>query len=345
MSNAWLDRLAQRPEIFPHQLDLINDQLLLVELPKAKVEAASFLDQRVLSETTQGAWIPWQEVTEVIDPTPVAKPVSLVFHVGHCGSTLLSRLAGFAGNTQSLREPLPLRSLAQDFADADEGRSFVSRKSHLKYLKTLSKLWSRGASHTVIKATSICTDLLPVFQSAEPSTRSIFVFNRVETHIATLLAGENAVVDLKGFAKLRIQRLRQKTDLDIRLSELNLGQLAALSWLSETTSATQSLEAFPGQIEALEFETLIATPADSLARVLDFLKIPASESVIESAVQSSVMQTYSKAPEVQYNAQTRAAILAQSRSTFGAEIKAALMWLDELANQCELVSTSMRQFG
>ncbi|MGA9574228.1 MAG: hypothetical protein WBS20_09810, partial [Lysobacterales bacterium] len=235
---AWTDRLAERPEIFPHTLDLINDRLLLVELSDAEVSAASFLDQRILKKTSRATWVPWQSVAEIISRAPPAAPAGFIFHVGHCGSTLLSRLLEFTDGTRCLREPLPLRTLAQDIADAGDGRSLLKRHDQVDRLGLLSKMWSRGADHTVIKATSICTDLLLPIHASLAGTRSVFIYNRLETHIATLLAGQNAMTDLKGFAQLRLQRLQHKTGLDIHLNRLSPGQLAALSWLSETTSIT-----------------------------------------------------------------------------------------------------------
>jgi len=341
----WTDRLAERPEVFPHNLDLLNDNLLLVELSAAEVSAASFLDQRVLKQTTKGTWISWPLVAEIFEKVTVEKPAAHIFHVGHCGSTLLTRLLQFADGTQCLREPLPLRVLAQDFADAADGRSFLSPQSRLERLRTLSKMWGRGAEHTVIKATSICSDLLPHIHSIVPGSRSIFVFNRPESHIATLLAGENALIDLKGFARLRLQRLQQQTGLDIELNQLSLGQLAALSWISETSSVSHSLEEYPEQIQVLEFESFLSDPAGSLFRTLQFLEIPADEQTVEKAVRSPVMQTYSKAPDVQYNAQTRAAILADSRSRFGKEITEALAWIEDLARQSDRVAASLQKFA
>lgn len=342
---AWTDRLEQRPERFPHQLDLINDNLLLVELSAAEINAASFLDQRVLKPTTPGTWIPWQVIADIFDTVTPAAPARFIFHVGHCGSTLLSRLLQHADDTQCLREPLPLRTLARDAAEFGDGRSFLSRDQQAGRLQALSKMWRRGAAHTVIKATSICTDLLPLAHAAEPSTRSVFVYNRAETHIATLLAGDNSLADLRGFAPLRLQRLQQRTGLDLELHRLDHAQLAALSWLSETSSASQSLEQFPGQVEPVDFETLIDCPAETLAAMLHFLDIPATEAVIQTAVGGPVLQTYSKAPEVEYNSHTRAAILADSRAKFGAQIDAALAWLEDLSSQSGLVAASMRQFA
>lgn len=342
---AWTDRLEQRPELFPHQLDLMGDRLLLVELSADEVKAASFLDQRVLKPTTKGSWIPWQSVAGIFSKETGSKPAGFIFHVGHCGSTLLSRLLAFAENTQSLREPLPLRTLAQDLADAKDGRSFLGDQARLERLQVLSRMWSRGAGHTVIKATSICTGLMSRVHSVEPGTRSVFIYNRPETHIATLLAGQNALVDLKGFAQLRLQRLQQTSGLDIRLNKLTIGQLAALSWLSETTSAGSSLDSYSEQITVLEFESLLQIPAETLTRVLGHLCIPADNQTVEKAVNSPVLQTYSKAPEHKYNAQTRAAILSDSRARFQQEIKDALSWLEKLAGQSELIAASLQRFS
>ena len=341
---AWTERLAERPEIFPHTLDLINDRLLLVELSANEVSAASFLDQRVLKQSSKGSWIPWQVVADVMNEAPVGAPPGYIFHVGHCGSTLLSRLLEFADDVRCLREPLPLRTLAQDLADAGDGRSFLGREAQLDRLRVLSTMWCRGAAHTVIKATSICTDLLAPIHAADSCSKSIFIFNRLETHVATLLAGQNALTDLKGFAQLRLQRLQQKTGLDIQLSQLSVGQLAALSWLSEVTSATRSCDEHGQQVALLDFELLLADPAETLTRMLRHLNLTAAEQTVETALRSPVLQTYSKAPEHPYNAQTRAAILADSRSRFAPDIRAALAWVESLASQSGAVARSLQRF-
>jgi hypothetical protein len=257
----------------------------------------------------------------------------------------LSRLLAFAPDTQSLREPLPLRTLAQDLADFHDGRSFLDRPALLERLRVLSKLWGRGARHTVIKATSVCTDLLQEINALEAEAKSIFIYNRPETHIATLLAGQNALVDLRGFAQLRLQRLQHITGLDIHLSQLTLGQLAALSWLSEATSMTRSLDQYASQIKLLEFESLLQKPAETLTQLLEHLDISADQIVVEKAVRSPVLQTYSKAPEHQYNAQMRAAILVDSRARFQPEIKSALGWIENLSKHSELVANTLQTFG
>lgn len=341
----WTDRLAERPEIFPHTLDLVNDRLLLVQLPEAEVSAASFLDQRILKPGGRAAWVPWAKAADGMRGYAAAEPAGFIFHVGHCGSTLLSRLLEYADGTRSLREPLPLRTLAQDLADAGEGRSFLGREERLERLQVLSNMWSRAAAHTVIKATSVCTDLLAPLHELAPDSRAIFMFNRLETHVATLLAGRNALTDLRGFAQIRLQRLRQKTGLDIELCRLAPEQLAVLGWLSEATSVVDGIQRFAPQVALLEFESMLANPAIGLATTAMHLRLPWTEEMLEKALQSPVLQTYSKAPEHQYNAQTRAAILAEARSGYAREIKAAVGWAEHLAGRNELVAAALRKFA
>ena len=66
---------------------------------------------------------------------------------------------------------------------------------------------------------------------------------------------------------------------------------------------------------------------------------------VQKAVKSPVLQTYSKAPEHKYNAQTRAAILTDSRSRFRQEISEALGWLETLAEKSELVGSTLQKFA
>ena len=98
-------------------------------------------------------------------------------------------------------------------------------------------------------------------------------------------------------------------------------------------------------IGLLEFESLLQNPTENLGKALTHLGIKADPVLIEKAINSPVLQTYSKAPEHEYNAQTRAAILNDSRSRFGHEIKAGLTWLEQLASRSERGAATLVQFA
>jgi hypothetical protein len=107
------EELGRSPELFPYVLDLPADGVLFTRLRKTDFETASFLDARLITPQTASRMLPWPEVSAAIDAARLAERCGFIFHIGHVGSTLLSRLIGSHAAVFSLREPEILRTLAQ----------------------------------------------------------------------------------------------------------------------------------------------------------------------------------------------------------------------------------------
>jgi hypothetical protein len=342
--NEWTSRLMHNEDIFPFEIDFLKDQVLLVKLSSPDRNTASFLDQRVLTPTTPGGWVPWQAIQSNVSAGQDTGTTHYMFHVGHCGSTLLSRLLAHSGTLQSVREPLILRSFAQEKADWPLGCSFLTRDEQKRRLQTMTALWGRGASRTLIKATSICTDLMPCHLSDQAEARAIFIFNGLETHLAAMLASDNHQVDLKNFARMRVQRLRHMTSLNIRLDQLGTGQLVAMSWLCEAVSACLTRQTHKAQVGLVDFDGFLAKPQETLIDLHAFLGAPVTPAAVEQAVNSSIMRTYSKAPEYEYSPQARAHLLADSRTKNQQIINQGLNWIDQQAKESQLVTEALTLF-
>ena len=104
--------LPASPDAYPQHLDLVRGLVLAIRMDEAAYRGASFLDDRVLGPGTQGAWLPGASVSEAAGRVAHPRPLHFIFHTGHVGSTLLSRLLDETGAVLPLREPLPLRVLA-----------------------------------------------------------------------------------------------------------------------------------------------------------------------------------------------------------------------------------------
>ena len=120
----------------------------LVALDEAANRAASFLDQRLLQHahartTIAGAWLE----TAAAGLAPCAR---YLFHTGHVGSTLLSRLIGAHAGFFSLREPALLRVLAE----APQAAALSLPVT----LALLGRRW-RAGQHVVVKATSFVSEI------------------------------------------------------------------------------------------------------------------------------------------------------------------------------------------
>ena len=106
-------RLPDSPDVYLQKIDLPGQVLLLVQLDPTAYRAASFLDDRILGPDTRGAWIALSRAAHALRTVSSARPLHFIFHTGHVGSTLVSRLLDETGTVLSLREPLPLRTLAE----------------------------------------------------------------------------------------------------------------------------------------------------------------------------------------------------------------------------------------
>lgn len=324
-----LDAFADDRSVYLHDINLISDQALLVSLDIAAQQSASFLDARALPAKPRGAWFSWRDVAQRLPEQKT--PPAYIFHMGHCGSTLMSRLIAAASGALSLREPLPLRALAIDAAEGEHG--LLGDAGIRDRLRILERAWGRGDGPVVVKATSICTDLHTLADDGAPK---FFVGQAPRSHIAVLLAGQNSMTDLRGFAVMRHRRLRQKI-VAPPLSASRPGVLAALTWLTEALAA--------GDMPALDFEDFLSSPAAGLAKALNALSLPADPRAIERSVAGPILSQYSKAPEHKYDAQLRRDVIADTERRFGEEIDAGMSWLEARARENDAVARALMRIG
>ena len=92
LQDALLAQLPASPDAYPQKLDLVRDAALVIRLDAARYRAASFLDDRILGPATTGAWISFRRVADAAREPTIGHPVHFIFHTGHVGSTLVSRL-------------------------------------------------------------------------------------------------------------------------------------------------------------------------------------------------------------------------------------------------------------
>lgn len=346
VGRALLDALARSPDCYPHKLDPIRECLLLVQFSAAAYSSASFLDDRVLTRSTGGAWVPLAACRAALAAAPPASgslvegslPLHCIFHSGHVGSTLLSRLlesAAQAGTVLSLREPLPLRTLAELHDALAKPESLLSSEQWQAYLELLLRLWRRGYAGNravVLKATSNAGRVAPMLLAAAADARAVYLNLRAEPYLATLLAGQNSALDLRGHAAERARRMSTElSPASAAVRALSTGELAAHAWLIERIAQHRVQGFDPLRVLSVDFDALLADVPAVLADVLRHFGLAADAVSIEAVARGPVMAQYSKAPEHPYTPALRAEVLAESRSRNDAEIVRGLRWLEAVA--------------
>lgn len=327
-----LARLPGSPDAYPQQIDLIRGAVLLILLDATAYRSASFLDDRILGPATQGVWVPVDRVVQAAQLARNLRPLHFIFHTGHVGSTLLSRLLDEKGDVLSVREPLPLRTLA-DASDAlPRADSLLSPGQFERILQTFLRLWSRAYETTrtvVVKATSSVGRLAAPILSASERSRAVYLNVRAEPYLATLLAGENSPLDLRGHGPERMRRLQQHVTVPLPpLHQLSIGELAALSWLAESCTQRETLKRFGERVIALDFDAFLSSVTDGMQRVAIHFGMGDDARFLSTVGQSPALARYSKAPEHAYTPEVRAEVLRDSRRDNRGEIRKGMAWLE-----------------
>ena len=335
--------LAATPRWFPHLLDPLTDRVLLVEKTEADYRDSAFLDERSLKADRPRHAVEWRHLAAAFPPA-ARRDLRYIFHIGHVGSTLISRLLGELPGLLALREPLILRVFADMLGQRGEPEALWDPQSIPGRLDVLTALLSRTfrpEQRALVKATSfvseIAADLVPA------GSRALLLHARPQRYLETILAGPNSRQELAMTARDRLKRLhRSAGGPRWRLWEMGEGERAAMAWAAETASLARAAESLPaGSALWLDFDAFLAAPAASLAALAGFLGVPLDPAGAERLAADPLMRRYSKATEYEYSAELRETVLAAARREQAPAIAAGLRWLDSAARDCAPVARAL----
>jgi hypothetical protein len=327
--NPLAEHLARTPAQFPLALDPGRDLISLVSLGEADYASASFLDGRILTPAARVSRVAFADVMQAVSEAVLNESAYFIFHIGHVGSTLLSRLLGAHPGVFALREPELLRTLAQAWSEPpprwDRARLETA-------LGVFLKLWSRTFredQRSVIKATSFVSELAPQILARPSQPRAIFMFVPQEVYLATILGAPNSPAEARMLAPLRLKRLNARMGTDFKLANMSLGEIVAMSWACEMTALAAAAQSGGGRVHWLDFDRFLAAPDSRLAECFAHLGFEAPSSQVANILSGPIMSRYSKAPEYQYDSALRRDVLNQARAAQSGEIRRGLHWLEQ----------------
>jgi len=319
------ESFANSPELFPHALDPRNDSVSFVRLSREDYAAASFLDDRILTPQMPRRTLPWVQIAGAVDAANLKERCGFIFHIGHVGSTLLSRLLGRQAAIFALREPAILRTLAET-RDAPQ---FDAR------LSVCLRLWSRTfepGQLALVKATSFVSEIAPDLLARAWAPKAIAMTAAPETWLATILGAENSPREAKMLAPSRLARLHRRLGCEVwQLADMSAGEQIAMGWACEASALAGAVRIAGDRVQVLDFDAFLADLAPALDAAFRHFGIDAGADDIRAILEGPEMRRYSKAPEHAYDAALRAAVLNDARAREGAEIRRGLAWLEQAA--------------
>ncbi|MBA3677105.1 MAG: hypothetical protein H0W74_06830 [Sphingosinicella sp.] len=324
-----LAELAADPRWFPQAFDPASNRVLLVRKNERDYRAASFLDQRSLGPNNERMIVSWEDLEGAI-PGESRADAHFIFHIGHVGSTLISRLLGEAETVLALREPLIIRAFAEI--------SPVERASRMKVLQRLLARTFRPQQRSIVKATSFTSEIAS--ELVPDGSRALFLYATARHYIEGILAGDTSRQELKILAPSRQQRLAGRCrELGPARSE---AIQAAVAWACEMTSLEgQSARLPSASVMWLDFDRFLEDPARHLADIADFFDVPLGAQASTAICSGTLMQRYSKALEYEYSPGLRREVLADARRRHGPAIDEAIEWLAAGSRNCSLLAAAI----
>jgi hypothetical protein len=326
------EELTASPELFPYMLDLGRDAVSFLRLSRAEYERSSFLDARLLTPQISSQTLAWTQVAAAVAAAALSEHCGFIFHIGHVGSTLLSRLVGAHASAFSLREPVILRTFAQLSNEPGTQPPAWRPDEFDARLTVCLKLWSRTfetGQLPVIKATSFVSELAGRLLSRAAAPKAVMMFVSPESYLATILGGPNSRHEARILAPSRLLRLHRRIGCDAwQLASMSEGEVLALSWVCEMSALASAANLAGTRVCRINFDRFLADPAPMLSSVFRHFGLEATSEEVSTIAQGPDMRRYSKAPEHAYDAALRRDVLNEARALHGTEIRRGLAWLE-----------------
>jgi hypothetical protein len=301
--------------------DPVQGQAWVLHFQPGDYQRASFLDRRAMQHREVSGWVLSRaEVDAAAANRPDGLPLHWLFHIGHCGSSLVSRLLDLIPGVLGLREPLPLLTLAHGRGDpaTDSWRGPVV------------SLLARGFADTaavVVKPTSVVTTLAPTLL-AESGGRACLLWVDLQTWLATMLRDEQLKAGVFDTEPLRLQSL----DLGSATTD---GERLARAWLAEQLrwQRLASDPAIAPRLLDLDFARVIADPAGATAQLAAHYGLAVPADWARRIAASSLLSRYAKDDAVHFDADARRRELAAAATRHADAIAEGLQWAERAIAQ------------
>jgi len=298
-----IDDLFATPDHYLHSFD--GDAAIFMPMDRAAYHRSIFLDQRISPAAARPMALP---VRTLVQGPSAAASTAWIFHMAHCGSTLLARALDDPAASLVLREPFALRQLGL--------RPDAERLNMV--LAMLGKRY-RADAPTLVKANVPVNFLLPQLAQADPGARAIFLYLPLRPYLLAILRSQAHriwVRNVTGQLKPYLGDLSSAPD----------AERAATLWLTQIEAFARALSAMPNAT-ALNAERLFADPLHVLQAAARHFGIPISDETLGATVAGPLFSTHSKNPSIAFDNTARIALAAATERELEAEIAAVETWI------------------
>lgn len=312
-----IDQLFATPDHYLHSFE--GDAALFVPMDRAAYQRSIFLDGRISPAADQVMKLP---VAALATQTPPPKPTGWIFHVAHCGSTLLARALDRPDANLVLREPLALRQAA--LAPNPQRLALVAAMISKRY---------RADAPTIVKANVPVNFLLPELVALDPGARAIFLHLVLRDYLLAILRSD----DHRGWLRRVTAQLASHLG---DLSALSDAERAAALWLAQLRAFAATIASMPNA-RSLDAEHFFAEPRRFLKLAGEHLRTPIPDAELNALIEGPLFATYSKNPDVAFDNATRIERRSALERSLAPELEQAQAWIERRSGETAAASQAV----
>jgi hypothetical protein len=308
-----LAQLLGSPDHYFHSFD--GRDAVFVPMDRAAYRRSIFLDRRISPAFDQTMRVHIASLNSASS----ALTTGWIFHVAHCGSTLLARgLDELSTANLVLREPLALRQLA--LAPDPEKLKLA--------LKLLSKRFP-GTGPTLIKANVPVNFLLDAIADEDSLAHVILLYCGLKDYLLAILRSANHRAWLRNVTSQLVGPLGD-------LSHLTDAEIGAALWLGQMRRFAATIKRMP-LARSLDAEHFFGNPREILGAAAKHFGVEASQTAIEAIVSGPLFATYSKNPAQPFDNNARIERREALVAEISEELAAGRRWIENNAADVDAI--------
>ena len=334
MTSRWppptIEGFISTPDHFLFAFE--RDQAIFAAMDRGAYHRSIFLDRRISAVSPQMASVHVDHLLKHVGdgPAPLAGN-GWIFHIAHCGSTLLARALDHLDRSLVLREPLALRQLGVARAQSASGEREKEWRSRLRLTVRLAGRRYRPEAPVVVKANVPVNFIVPDLMEMAPSP-TIFLYVPLRAYLLAILRS----ADHRGWVmNITTQLQPVLTRLVGHIEEAEISERAAALWMAQMRLYADAMQRFAGA-RSLHAEDLFNEPRPSIAAAAAHLGIEMPERDLDAVVTGPLFSTYSKSPAEAFDNARRLEVQAQTARLLGSEIDKARRWVEGRLAHCPL---------
>lgn len=297
------------PDAFLYACD--GDAAVLVPMDRAAYYRSIFLDTRISRAANSVEHLPLSALVTSAGPRP-----AWIFHVAHCGSTLLARALDDPAGEVVLREPLALR-------EAAVGRIVgAGDRSRLTLVAGMCGRRYGSDARALVKANVPVNFVIDDLLADDADAPVILLYFPLADYLAAILRGPNH----RAWLRRVTDELRGGIAALVgRFGDSDAERAAAL-WLAQLRAYAATLDRYPNT-RSLDANAFFDSPHAVIVAAAALLGRPVGDAAVDAIVAGPLFATYSKNPAHPYDNATRTALREAAAPAILPELTSARAWV------------------